>query len=61
MKIGSRTGIAEVFPLRLLIAVVLMEAEMGTAAFIAGYVPVSICASATASPTAYATCARNKS
>src|SRR5437868_7231360 len=59
MEIGSRAGIAEIFPLRLLIAVILMETEMGTAPIVAGNVAVSIRPSATASPTS-ATRARNK-
>src|SRR3989441_12787389 len=42
MEIGSRTRIAEVFAFRLLIAIVVMEMEVGGAAVLAGLVTVPI-------------------
>src|SRR5207245_10076672 len=43
MEIGSRTRIAEVFAFRLLIAIVVMEMEVGGAAILAGLVTVPVC------------------
>ena len=42
MEIGSRTRITEVFAFRLLIAIVVMEMEVGGAAILAGLVTVPI-------------------
>src|SRR5205807_3489310 len=46
MEIGSRTWIAEVFGFRLLIALVLMEVEVGGTAILAGLVAIPVCLAA---------------
>src|SRR5438270_222019 len=43
MEISSRTRITEILAFRLLIAIVLMEAEVSTAPFVAGFVAVPVC------------------
>src|SRR6266446_2838366 len=43
MEIRPRTGIAEVFGVRLLIAIVVMQTEVGTAALLAGFVTFAVC------------------
>ena len=43
MEIGSGTRITEVFAFRLLIAIVVMEMEVGAAAILAGLVAVPVC------------------
>src|SRR5712692_5887494 len=43
MEISSRTRITEILAFRLLVAIVLMEAEVSTTPFVAGLVAVPVC------------------